>query len=84
MPLGTRVSRRLRQVEDEWQQVPPEWMAQASASNRKTKRGKRKRGDDDESDLSDLTDEDDHLAELKANGLLNGNAANSHAVGCLR
>lgn len=78
MPLGTRVSRRLRQVEDEWQQVPPEWMAQAGSSDGKMKSSKRKRGDDDESELSDLTDEDDHLAELKANGLLNGEPASPH------
>jgi len=27
IPLGTRVSRRLRDVDDEWQQVPEEWLS---------------------------------------------------------
>lgn len=52
LPRGTRVSRRLHAVEDEWQQVPEEWLVteQRGASSAQV-------NGDDESELSDLPDE---------------------------
>lgn len=80
---GTRVSRRNRDTEDEWQQIPAEWLGNGndidstnnrnvpSGSSRST-RGKAKTeavNGDDESDLSELTDEEEHEAKIKASGL---------------
>ena len=62
-PLGTRVSRRLRDAdEDEWQHVPDQWLATPNKANGTSK----KEDSDDESELSELTDEDEHEAELRA------------------
>jgi len=47
----------LRPVEDDWQQVPEEWLNGSSS-----KAG----GGDDESELSDLTDEEEHEATVQA------------------
>lgn len=58
LPRGTRVSRRLHSLDDEWQQVPDGWMDDKSKANG--------REDDEESELSALTDEEEHEAELKA------------------
>ena len=73
LPLGTRVSRRLRDVDDEWQKIPDEWLGQAASSeepaakvNGKAKGKAKQRAADEESDLSELTDEEEHEAELKA------------------
>ena len=70
---GTRVSRRLRDVDDEWQQVPEDWLANgASANNSRSSRqrpdakGKGKqRAADEESELSELTDEEEHQTRLR-------------------
>lgn len=71
--MGTRVSRRLRDVDDEWQKIPDEWLGQAASSeepaakvNGKAKGKAKQRDADEESDLSELTDEEEHEAELKA------------------
>jgi len=69
LPRGTRTSRRNRDTEDEWQQVPEEWL-DAKAAGSKGASGsssngiKRKRPvvDDEESELSELTDEEEHDA----------------------
>lgn len=70
LPLGTRVSRRLRNVDDEWQQVPDEWLDSAKEDHADTEDGgdgeKEEEGGEDESDLSDLTDEEEHAAEVEA------------------
>ncbi|ORX35450.1 hypothetical protein BD324DRAFT_652578 [Kockovaella imperatae] len=79
LPRGTRVSRRLRNVDDEWQQVPDEWLqegaesSQASIKVNRNNKGKGKgtgkgktKADDEESELSELTDEDEHQARLEA------------------
>lgn len=70
LPRGTRVSRRLRDTEDEWQQVPAEWLGSEGGEASKSKRASRssvgngngnKRKlpvDDDESELSELSDEE--------------------------
>ena len=69
VPKGTRVSRRLRDVEDEWQQVPEEWLdAGAKVSGKRKARAKGGEGDK-ESELSDLTDEDEHQARVRASGM---------------
>ena len=71
LPRGTRVSRRLRNVEDEWQQVPDDWLAEEGGARSKTSgkasNGKGKtRDDDEESELSELTDEEEHEAKVEA------------------
>jgi hypothetical protein len=53
------VSRRLRPVADDWQQVPKEWLNGSSSRSKATD------GDDD-SELSDLTDEETHEAIVQA------------------
>ncbi|WVF70980.1 hypothetical protein IAT40_005776 [Kwoniella sp. CBS 6097] len=70
IPLGTRVSRRLRNVDDEWQQVPEDWLSTpVKAENRRSRKGKgTARGADEESDLSELTDEEEHERILLASG----------------
>jgi len=50
----------LREVEDEWQQVPEEWLAPKRNGKRKAREA------DQESELSDLTDEAEHNARLRA------------------
>jgi hypothetical protein len=64
---GTRISRRLRDVEDEWQQVPAEWLkgentttksaVSSSGSNKGKGKGKQDMAvdDDDESVLTELS-----------------------------
>jgi hypothetical protein len=76
LPLGTRLSRRFRNVDDEWQQVPKEWLTPAdttsSASKNKAEKGKGKRKPkevDEESELSELTDEEEHEARLRASNV---------------
>jgi hypothetical protein len=67
LPRGTRASRRIRDTEDEWQQVPAEWLgADPSSSNGaftsvESNGNKRKKpaDEDEESELSDLPDEDE-------------------------
>lgn len=72
LPRGTRVSRRLRETEDEWQQIPPEWLSNGTAAVKSSVNGKAARttaaDDDAESELSELTDEDEHEAKVKASG----------------
>jgi hypothetical protein len=75
LPRGTRTSRRNRDTEDEWQQVPEEWLdAKASGSKEASGSGsnglKRKKpvDDDEESELSELTDEEEHDAGVAGNG----------------
>jgi hypothetical protein len=75
LPRGTRTSRRTRDAEDEWQQVPEEWLdAKASGSKGASGSGsngtKRKKpvDDDEESELSELTDEEEHEAGVAGNG----------------
>jgi len=75
LPRGTRTSRRNRDTEDEWQQVPEEWLdAKASGSKGASGSGsngtKRKKpvDDDEESELSELTDEEEHDAVVAGNG----------------
>lgn len=67
VPLGTRVSRRLRNVDDEWQQVPEEWLKTdaKSRSNGKINGKGKARPEEDESELSELTDEEEHEAKLQ-------------------
>lgn len=74
VPLGTRVSRRLRDVDDEWQQVPEEWLSpekndgestMGRAKGRANVKNKAK-DDDDESELSELTDEEEHQRAVEA------------------
>jgi len=75
LPRGTRTSRRNRDAEDEWQQVPEEWL-DAKATGSKGPSGsssngvKRKRPvvDDEESELSELTDEEEQDATVAGNG----------------
>ncbi|ORY23948.1 hypothetical protein BCR39DRAFT_548463 [Naematelia encephala] len=65
-PTGTRVSRRLRNIDDEWQQVPDEWLTPKSQANGKDQ------GQDngsEASELSELTDEEVHAAELERIGV---------------
>ncbi|CAK9783526.1 hypothetical protein CC85DRAFT_194526 [Cutaneotrichosporon oleaginosum] len=70
LPRGTRVSRRLRNVDDEWQQIPDEWLQPTTKSRAveqiASESAALKLADGDESDLSDLTDEEEHQAELQA------------------
>ncbi|WWC88197.1 uncharacterized protein L201_003102 [Kwoniella dendrophila CBS 6074] len=77
LPLGTRVSRRLRNVDDEWQQVPDEWLSAKTPSKAQNRRGKAKgkgkekkkeSSSDDESELSELTDEEEHERLVLASG----------------
>lgn len=75
LPRGTRVSRRNRDTDEEWQQVPDEWLgAGASGSKKVSGSGstgsKRKKpiDDDEESELSELTDEEEHEAAIVGNG----------------
>lgn len=79
LPLGTRVSRRLRNVDDEWQQIPDEWLSpqkedagmkfgtpdQVKGAGKRTSNA-RKRDVEEESELSDLTDEEEHQAKMSA------------------
>jgi hypothetical protein len=74
LPRGTRTSRRNRDIEEEWQQVPEEWLdAKASgskgASGSSSNGTKRKKpvDDDEESELSELTDEEEHDAAVAGN-----------------
>lgn len=64
-------------MEDEWQQVPDEWLSPSKEGKnldlkplskaRTNGRGKaKKREVEEESELSDLTDEEEHEARLKA------------------
>jgi hypothetical protein len=58
-------------VDDEWQQIPDEWLQTPETKAVPTKKAaakkaKPKPNDGDESDLSELTDEEEHQAELKA------------------
>ncbi|WVQ85710.1 hypothetical protein IAT38_007876 [Cryptococcus sp. DSM 104549] len=69
LPLGTRVSRRLRNVDDEWQQIPAEWLGEEGAKPQEKGKGKGKgkeKEEDEESELSELTDEEEHEAKLRA------------------
>ncbi|GMK58207.1 hypothetical protein CspeluHIS016_0502390 [Cutaneotrichosporon spelunceum] len=70
LPRGTRVSRRLRNVDDEWQQIPDEWLQTRETKSVTVAKAIAKKADpetdDDESELSELTDEEEHQAELKA------------------
>ncbi|EKC99227.1 hypothetical protein A1Q2_06427 [Trichosporon asahii var. asahii CBS 8904] len=50
LPRGTRVSRRLHAVDDEWQQVPEEWLSANQQAESEPA--------DDESELSDLSEEE--------------------------
>ncbi|KAK8865602.1 hypothetical protein IAR55_000746 [Kwoniella newhampshirensis] len=74
LPLGTRVSRRLRNVDDEWQKIPDEWLAGDAELKAKGRgKGKRKERDGDEdSELSELTDEEEHEAIVRAIGARSG------------
>lgn len=63
LPRGTRVSRRLRSVDDEWQQIPDDWLEGEARPAPKSK-AKSMQDDGEESELSDLTDEEEHQAEL--------------------
>ena len=69
---GTRVSRRLRGSEDEWEQVPDDWLENGTEKKKSTRQTRRasgkgkKKAEDDESELSSLTDEEQHQAELEA------------------
>ena len=74
LPLGTRVSRRLRDVEDEWQQIPDEWLGKERDATAKQPNGKGKgrsngrrknKAEDEESELSELTDEEEHQTHLR-------------------
>ncbi|WVR05567.1 hypothetical protein IAU60_002586 [Kwoniella sp. DSM 27419] len=67
LPLGTRVSRRLRNVDDDWQQIPDEWLTPSRAENKGKGKKKQIKGDD-ESELSELTDEEEHERILRASG----------------
>jgi hypothetical protein len=75
LPRGTRTSRRNRDTEDEWQQVPEEWL-DAKASGSKGASGSSSNGlkrkkpvdDDEESELSELTDEEEHDDTVAGNG----------------
>ena len=80
LPRGTRVSRRNRSIDDEWQQIPAEWLDNASPApkanakiNGKSKGKGKDKGNEtangDESDLSDLTDEEEHAAVLSKAGV---------------
>ncbi|WRT66001.1 uncharacterized protein IL334_002952 [Kwoniella shivajii] len=71
--LGTRVSRRLRNVDDEWQQVPEDWLSTPAKPRGRAKgkgKGKAKQvdGEGDESELSELTDEEEHERLVLASG----------------
>ncbi|WWD18222.1 hypothetical protein CI109_102672 [Kwoniella shandongensis] len=71
LPLGTRVSRRLRNVDDEWQQVPDDWLkadAELKAASKAKGKKKKERDPDEESELSELTDEEEHEARIRASG----------------
>jgi len=57
------MSRRARDAEDEWQQVPEEWLETKSNGKRKA------RAEDEESELSELTDEDEHDAGVRASAV---------------
>lgn len=65
VPRGVRVSRRLRDVEDEWQQIPEEWLSPDTA-----KKQEEQVLDDAESELSELTDEDVHEQMSKRSRVL--------------
>jgi len=80
---GTRTSRRNRDTEEEWQQVPEEWLdAKASgskgASGSSSNGNKRKKpvDDDEESELSELTDEEEHDDTIASNGNGRGKLGN--------
>lgn len=69
LPRGTRVSRRLRDVEDEWQAVPDEWLQSGESSKAKPANGRSTRSgkkaavvDDYDSELSELTEEEEEEA----------------------
>jgi len=62
---GTRVSRRYKDVEDEWQQVPEEWLSPAKGGNLGTKRE-----EEEESELSELSDEDSVDEDIKTSRVL--------------
>ena len=71
IPLGTRVSRRLREVDDEWQQVPEEWLSpeKKSALDVAEHAGRATRGANGKSNgkgkaKSREEDEDSELSEL--------------------
>jgi hypothetical protein len=75
LPRGTRASRRNRDTEEEWQQIPEEWLGKASGSKEASRSSngngtKRKKpvNDDDESELSELTDEEEHNAAIASVG----------------
>ncbi|WVW80486.1 hypothetical protein I302_102469 [Kwoniella bestiolae CBS 10118] len=72
LPLGTRVSRRLRNVDDEWQQVPEDWLSTPAKTSSKKGKGKAKKSDGDESELSELTDEEEHERMVLASGARKG------------
>ncbi|KAJ7123339.1 hypothetical protein C8R46DRAFT_928223, partial [Mycena filopes] len=60
-PLGTRVSSRLRGVdEDEWQAVPQDWLADGSSMATAAKAGQT--SDDSISDLTELSEEESETA----------------------
>jgi len=68
----------LRDVEDEWQQVPDEWLADEPDRNPNASKGKavngkaraKKMEEDEESELSELTDEEEHEAKVEASRAL--------------
>lgn len=66
LPRGTRVSRRLRNVDDEWQQIPDEWLDSTGSRSKANAKATKGTASDEESDLSDLTDEEEHQAQLAA------------------
>lgn len=74
VPLGTRVSRRLRSGADEWQEVPAEWLKSSNGA-----RSNAQRADEEESELSDLTDEEVHEAIVQAS--LAPEVSLSHVIG---
>ena len=55
----TRVSRRDRDREEQWQQIPEEWLEPKKNGKRQAKEI------DQESELSELTDEDEHEAKVR-------------------
>ncbi|WVO13042.1 hypothetical protein L204_100651 [Cryptococcus depauperatus] len=66
-PLGTRVSRRLTDIKDDWQKVPAEWMSKNSPAEVKSEIKNRDGAEsDDESELSELTDEEEHQSQILA------------------
>ena len=55
-----RVSHRHRDNEEQWQQIPEEWLEPKTNGKRKAKEL------DGDSELSELTDEDEHEAKMRA------------------